>query len=151
MSSRIQAIRPFDCYLNERGQVLAETTSDMQNTVYLSIINAIFVPSFTYQCQTWTLTKTLERKLVTCDMRCIRKAVNKTRHYRIKVKEQNEVIRATVGTQDQSSIMENINESSGLVASPHQNAPRPTSVACIHNHTLAGKLEDDQGDDGATL
>ena len=43
------------------------------------LINAIFLPTLTYQCQTWSLTKDLERKLVTCEMKCLRKAVNKTR------------------------------------------------------------------------
>ena len=57
------------------------------------LINAIFVPTLTYQCQTWALTKALERKLVTCEMRCLRKAVNKTRRDKIK----NEVIRDMVG------------------------------------------------------
>ena len=36
------------------------------------LINAIFVPTLTYQCQTWSLTKDLERKLVTCEMKCLR-------------------------------------------------------------------------------
>ena len=39
------------------------------------IINSIFVPTLTYQCQTWTMTKPLEGKITTCEM----KAVNKTR------------------------------------------------------------------------
>ena len=39
------------------------------------IINSIFLPTLTYQCQTWTLTKPLERKITTCEMRCFRKAV----------------------------------------------------------------------------
>ena len=43
------------------------------------IINAIFVPTLTYQCQTWTMTRPLERKITTCEMICLRKAVKKTR------------------------------------------------------------------------
>ena len=39
----------------------------------------IFLPTLTYQCQTWTMTKPLERKIITCEMRYFRKAVNKTR------------------------------------------------------------------------
>ncbi|KAL8561121.1 hypothetical protein ACOMHN_033704 [Nucella lapillus] len=58
------------------------------------LINAIFLPTLTYQCQTWSLTKVLERKLVTCEMKCLRKAVNKTRRDKIR----NEVIRDMVGT-----------------------------------------------------
>ena len=57
------------------------------------LINAIFLPTLTYQCQTWSLTKDLERKLVTCEMKCLRKAVNKTRRDKIR----NEVTRDMVG------------------------------------------------------
>ena len=57
------------------------------------LINAIFLPMLIYQCQTWSLTKDLERKLVTCEMKCLRKAVNKTRRDKIK----NEVIRDMAG------------------------------------------------------
>ena len=35
------------------------------------LISTVFVPTLTYQCQTWSLTKALERKLVTCEMRCL--------------------------------------------------------------------------------
>ena len=41
------------------------------------IINSIFVPTLTYQCPTWTMTKPLERKTTTSELRCLRKAVNK--------------------------------------------------------------------------
>ena len=57
------------------------------------LINAIFLPTLTYQCQTWSLTKDLERKLVTCEMKCLRKAVNKTKRDKIR----NEVIRDMAG------------------------------------------------------
>ena len=57
------------------------------------LINAIFLPMLTYQCQTWSLTKDLERKLVACEMKCLRKAVNKTRRDKFR----NEVIRDIVG------------------------------------------------------
>ena len=53
------------------------------------LINAIFLRTLTYKCQTWSLTKDLERKLVTCEMKCLRKAVNKTRRDKIR----NEMIR----------------------------------------------------------
>jgi len=42
------------------------------------LINYIFLPTLMYQCQTWSLSKVLERKLVTSEMKCSRKAVNKT-------------------------------------------------------------------------
>ena len=57
------------------------------------LINAIFLPTLTYQCQTWPLTKALEQKLVTCEMKCLRKAVNKTRRDMMR----NEVIRDMAG------------------------------------------------------
>ena len=38
----------------------------------------------TYQSQTWTLTKSLERKITTCEIRCLRSAVNKTTRDKIK-------------------------------------------------------------------
>ena len=57
------------------------------------LINAIFLPTLTYQSLTWSLTKDLERKLVTCEMKCLRKAVNKTRRDKIR----NEVIRDMAG------------------------------------------------------
>ncbi|GFR65018.1 hypothetical protein ElyMa_000194600 [Elysia marginata] len=53
----------------------------------------MFLITLTYQCQTWPLTQGLKNKLVTCEMRCLRKAVNKTRLDKIR----NEVIRAQAG------------------------------------------------------
>ena len=58
------------------------------------LINSIFTPTLCYQCQTWPLSKTQERKITTCEMRCLRKAVNVTRRDRVR----NENIRSTVGT-----------------------------------------------------
>ena len=52
------------------------------------------VPTLTYQCQTWTMTKPLERKITTCEMRCLRKAVSKARRDMIP----NTKIREMVGT-----------------------------------------------------
>ena len=71
--------------------------------VKAKLINAIFLPTLTYQCQTWSLNKTLERKLVTCEMRCLRKAVNKTRRDKIR----NEDIRAMVGA---TSVLQHIEQ-----------------------------------------
>ena len=58
------------------------------------LINSIFIPTLTYQCQTWTLNKSLERKITTCEMRCLRRAANKTRRDMIR----NITIREMVGT-----------------------------------------------------
>ena len=60
----------------------------------VKLINAIFLPTLTYQCQTRSLAKGLERKLVACEMKYLRKVVNKTRRDKIR----NEVIRDMVGT-----------------------------------------------------
>jgi len=37
------------------------------------LINSILIPTLCYQCQTWTLNKTQERKIQTCEI-CLRKA-----------------------------------------------------------------------------
>lgn len=58
------------------------------------LINTIFIPTLCYQCQTWTLTKCLERKLACCEMRCLRKAACKTRRDMVR----NTEIRKMVGT-----------------------------------------------------
>ena len=58
------------------------------------LINTIFTPTLTYQCQTWTLTKPQERKITTCEMRCLRKTINVTRRDKIR----NTTIRERVGT-----------------------------------------------------
>ena len=67
----------------------------------VKLINSAFLPTLTYQCQTWTLNRDLERKVTTCEMRCLRTAVDKTRWDKIR----NEEIRAMVGT---SAIMNKI-------------------------------------------
>ena len=67
--------------------------SSISTSTKAKLINAIFLPTLTYQCQTWSLTKDLERKLVTCEMKCLRKAVNRTRRDKIR----NEVIRDMAG------------------------------------------------------
>ena len=48
------------------------------------IIKSTFVPTLMNQCQTWTLNKKIRQKITTCEMRCLRKAVNKTRRDRIR-------------------------------------------------------------------
>ena len=62
-------------------------------SIKAKLINTIFLPTLTYQCQTWPLTQCMKKKLVTCEMKCLRKAANKTRLDKIR----NEVIRAEVG------------------------------------------------------
>ena len=68
--------------------------SDIQTVIKSKIINSIFVPTLTYLCQTWTMTKPLERKIKICEMRGLRKAVNKIRRDMIP----NTKIREMVGT-----------------------------------------------------
>jgi len=58
------------------------------------LINCIFLPSLCYQCQTWSLSKAQERRITTCEMRCLRKAINVTRRDKMR----NEDIRKIVGT-----------------------------------------------------
>jgi hypothetical protein len=58
------------------------------------LINCIFIPTLCYQCQTWTINKSQEQKLSTCEMRCLRQVVNKTRRDKIS----NNTIRNMIGT-----------------------------------------------------
>ena len=57
------------------------------------MIKSIFLPTLCYQCQTWSLTAAHHRKLTTCEMKCLRKAVGVTRKDRLR----NEDIRSRVG------------------------------------------------------
>lgn len=59
----------------------------------LQLIRSIFIPTLCYQCQTWTLKIDQERKIQTCEMRCLRKAVNKTRLDKVR----NTDVRNTIG------------------------------------------------------
>ena len=59
-----------------------------------TIISTTFTPTLCYQAQTWSISKKIERKITTCEMKCLRRAVNKTRRDKIR----NEVIRDMVGT-----------------------------------------------------
>ncbi|XP_076057195.1 uncharacterized protein LOC143034721 [Oratosquilla oratoria] len=52
------------------------------------LINSIFKPTLT-----WILTKSLERKITTCEIRCLSRAINKTRRDMIK----NTTVREMVG------------------------------------------------------
>ena len=62
--------------------LLKRTSIPMETNAKL--INSIFNPTLPYQCQTWTVIKILERKIATCKLRCLRRAVNKTRRDRIR-------------------------------------------------------------------
>ena len=57
------------------------------------LIQSIFIPTLCYQCQTWTLTANQKRKLVTTEMRCLRKATGVTIRDRVR----NDEIRKRVG------------------------------------------------------
>lgn len=43
------------------------------------MMNNIFIPTFSYQGQTWSLTKVQERKTTINEMRLLKRAVNVTR------------------------------------------------------------------------
>ena len=92
------------------------------------IINSIFVPTLTYQCQTWTMTKPLERKITTCDMRCLRKAINKTRRDMIP----NTKIREIVGTKSMQPPSFSTAEDQ-MVWTSHKTANTPPSSTCIRH------------------
>ena len=62
-------------------------------SVKRQIINSIFIPTLTYQCQSWTLTNPLKSKIQACEMRCLRKTLNITR----RDKYRNETVRTLVG------------------------------------------------------
>jgi len=59
------------------------------------LVNTIFLPTLTYQCQTWTLTKAQEKRITTCEMRCLRRAAGKTRRDMIRNEEIREMVGAT--------------------------------------------------------
>ncbi|XP_072020489.1 uncharacterized protein [Amphiura filiformis] len=58
------------------------------------LINVIFFQTLCYQCQTWTLNKRTTQKLITSEMRCLRRAADKSRRNNIR----NEDIRKMVIT-----------------------------------------------------
>ena len=55
----------------------------------------VYKPTLTYQSQTWALTKSLEKKITTCEMWCLRRTINKTRHDRIKNTDIREMVETT--------------------------------------------------------
>ena len=91
--------REIETRIQKANQVVYQLTPLLQNraigmSTKRQLINAIFIPTLCFQCQSWTLTKRHVRKITTCEMRCLRKAANKTRRDRIR----NETIRRMVGT-----------------------------------------------------
>ena len=71
------------------------TNQHIEMNVKRQIISSIFVPTLTYQCQSWTLTNPLKSKIQACEMRCLRKTINVTRRDRYK----NNTIRTLIGTE----------------------------------------------------
>ena len=59
-----------------------------------ALFNTIFLPTLCYQCQTWTMTADDRRKIVTTEMKCLRRMLGVSRRDRIR----NEDIRKMVGT-----------------------------------------------------
>ena len=59
------------------------------------VISSIFLPPLTYQCQTWTLNRDLERKVTTCKMKCLRRTTGKTGLDKIRNKETLAVVRTS--------------------------------------------------------
>src|SRR6202042_269573 len=63
-------------------------------TTKQQIINSIIIPTLSYQCQSWTLTKSQLCKINTCEMKCLRRAANLIIRDRVR----NDTIRQIVGT-----------------------------------------------------
>ena len=99
--------------------------SDIPMETKSKIINSIFVPTLTYQCQTWTITKPLERKITTCELRCLRKAVHKTRRDMIP----NAKIREMIGTKVYPPSYPTAEDQ--MIWTPHKTAP--SSSTCIQH------------------
>ena len=97
---------------------------DIQIETKRKIINSIFVPSLTYQCQTWTMNKPLERKITTCKMRYLRKAINKTRRDMIHSKIREMVSNGLDISQDcQCTTQLNVHTTQDAVAVKQEDAP----------------------------
>lgn len=69
------------------------THANVSMNTKVQLIKSFFVPTLCYQSQTWTLNKSQERKIETCEMRCLRRVINKTRRDRIR----NQDIRNIIG------------------------------------------------------
>lgn len=92
--------KEIDIRCNKANQVLGQLAPLLQHstipmTTKKHLIQSVFVPTLCYQCQTWTLTTKQKNKLVTTEMRCLRKALGVTRRDKIR----NEVIREKVGVE----------------------------------------------------
>ena len=118
--------------------------SDIPMETKSKIINSIFVPTLTYQCLTWTMT-------MTCEMRCLRKAVNKSRRDMIP----NTKIREKVGTKSihhhmqqqringldtsqdcQSNTQLNVHRTQDSVAAKQEDTPRRPGLTESKRHYL---------------
>jgi hypothetical protein len=90
--------KELDIRCNKANQVIGQLAPLLQHkkiplSTKRNLIQSIFIPTLCYQCQTWALTTSQKQKLVTTEMRCLRKAVGVT----IRDKIRNEVIRERVG------------------------------------------------------
>ena len=106
--------------------------SDIPMETNNKIINPIFVPTLTYQCQTWIMTKPLKRKITTCEMRCLWKAVNKTRRNMIP----NTNIREMVGTK---SIHHHIQQQRIKWFGDLTRLPVQHPAQCVYNTRFSGR------------
>jgi hypothetical protein len=80
------------------NQILGQLTPILRNKhgtldTKRALYNTIFHPSLCYQCQTWTLTVTVKRKIVTIEMKCLRRILNVSKLDEIR----NEIIRQRIG------------------------------------------------------
>lgn len=92
--------REINLRCSKANQVLGQLTPMLQHkkipiSTKRHLIQSIFIPTLCYQCQTWSLATNQKRKLVTMEMRCLRRAAGVT----IRDKIRNEVIREKVGTE----------------------------------------------------
>ncbi|BFZ10788.1 hypothetical protein BsWGS_13827 [Bradybaena similaris] len=90
--------KEIDIRCNKANQVLGQISPILQHAaVPLStkklIIQSIFIPTFSYQCQTWMFTSIHKRKITTAEMRCLRRAAGAT----LRDRQRNENIRKRLG------------------------------------------------------
>jgi len=77
----------------QMGPLLTHSSIPME--VKRTLINSIFIPTLCYQAQTWTLNKKTERKIITTEMKCLRRAAKVSRRDKIR----NVEVRKMVGIQ----------------------------------------------------
>jgi hypothetical protein len=59
----------------------------------MALYNTILIPTLCYQCQTWTLDSKTTRKIITTEMKCVRRMTGKS----LKDKIRNEELRKRLG------------------------------------------------------